>query len=135
MHSWKNGATSLATCEGLISEALLGVLGIRDINVNKNRVTGYLKGKLKGYGIFRKKFWRGYQTSNLYLFFQYMILYFLFAFKIYIYNTIESHILLNIETTLTYEDVPLPPPPYTNTHKMNLIYNKPNNNNNLTIIY
>ena len=40
-----------------IKEALLGVIGIRDIWVNNYRDTGYLGGKLKGYGIFLKRFW------------------------------------------------------------------------------
>ena len=50
-------------CEMLISqvtgnnEALLGVIGIRDIWVKNYRDTGYLGGKLKGYGIFLKRFW------------------------------------------------------------------------------
>ena len=39
------------------TEALLGVIGIRDIWVNNYRDTGYLGGKLKGYGIFLKRFW------------------------------------------------------------------------------
>ena len=39
------------------SEALLGVIGIRDIWVKNYRDTGYLGGKLKGYGIFLKRFW------------------------------------------------------------------------------
>ena len=39
------------------NEALLGVIGIRDIWVNNYRDTGYLGGKLKGYGIFLKRFW------------------------------------------------------------------------------
>ena len=38
-------------------EALLGVIGIRDIWVKNYRDTGYLGGKLKGYGIFLKRFW------------------------------------------------------------------------------
>ena len=41
----------------LNSEALLGVIGIQDIWVNNYRDTGYLGGKLKGYGIFLKRFW------------------------------------------------------------------------------
>ena len=41
----------------MISEALLGVIGIRDIWVKNYRDTGYLGGKLKGYGIFLKRFW------------------------------------------------------------------------------
>ena len=40
-----------------ICEALLGVIGIRDIWVKNYRDTGYLGGKLKGYGIFLKRFW------------------------------------------------------------------------------
>ena len=40
-----------------ITEALLGVIGIRDIWVKNYRDTGYLGGKLKGYGIFLKRFW------------------------------------------------------------------------------
>ena len=36
-------------------EALLGVIGIRDIWVKNYRDTGYLGKKLKGYGIFKKK--------------------------------------------------------------------------------
>ena len=43
--------------ENLNNEALLGVIGIRDIWVNNYRDTGYLGGKLKGYGIFLKRFW------------------------------------------------------------------------------
>ena len=39
------------------NEALLGVIGIRDIWVKNYRDTGYLGGKLKGYGIFLKRFW------------------------------------------------------------------------------
>ena len=38
-------------------EALLGVIGIRGIWVKNYRDTGYLGGKLKGYGIFLKRFW------------------------------------------------------------------------------
>ena len=38
--------------ETLFSEALLGVIGIRDIRVKNYGDTGYLGGKLKGYGIF-----------------------------------------------------------------------------------
>ena len=41
----------------VIHEALLGVIGIRDIWVKNYRDTGYLGGKLKGYGIFLKRFW------------------------------------------------------------------------------
>ena len=44
---------------------MIGVLGIRDIKVKNYRDTGYLGGKLKGYGIFRKEI-PGYRASNLY---------------------------------------------------------------------
>ena len=43
--------------DSYMSEALLGVIGIRDIWVKNYRDTGYLGGKLKGYGIFLKRFW------------------------------------------------------------------------------
>ena len=48
--------SSLLTSEPNL-EALLGVIGIRDIWVKNYRDTGYLGGKLKGYGIFLKRFW------------------------------------------------------------------------------
>ena len=38
-------------------EALLGVIGIRDIWVKNYRDTGYLGKKLKAYGILKKIFW------------------------------------------------------------------------------
>ena len=38
-------------------EALSGVIGIRDIWVKNYMDKGYLGGKLKGYGIFKKRFW------------------------------------------------------------------------------
>ena len=42
---------------GYRCEALLGVIGIRDIWVKNHRDTGYLGRKLKGYGIFKKDSW------------------------------------------------------------------------------
>ena len=41
---------------GYRCEAQLGVIGIRDIWVKNYRDTGYLGGKLKGYGTFKKRF-------------------------------------------------------------------------------
>ena len=47
----------LSTSLSIYNEALLGVIGIRDVWVKNYRDTGYLGGKLKGYGIFLKRFW------------------------------------------------------------------------------
>ena len=55
----------LGPCQGTVkkvmnllwTEALLGVIGIRDIWVKNYRDKGYLGRKLKGYGIFKKRFW------------------------------------------------------------------------------
>ena len=49
-------------------EALLGVIGIRDIWVKNYRDTGYLGKKLKGYGILKKKrFWDVEDRSSHFL--------------------------------------------------------------------
>ena len=56
MDNFKFNFISRGQLESL-NEALLGVIGIRDIWVNNYRDTGYLGGKLKGYGIFLKRFW------------------------------------------------------------------------------
>ena len=45
-------------------EALLGVIGIRDILVKNYRDTGYLGERLTGYGIFKKGF-PGYRKPKL----------------------------------------------------------------------
>ena len=51
------GPTMMTLACDIRHEALLGVIGIRDIWVKNYRDTGYLGGKLKGYGIFLKRFW------------------------------------------------------------------------------
>ena len=48
-------------------EALLGVIGIRDIWVKNYRDMGYLGKKLKAYRIFKKRFWDMEDQSSHFL--------------------------------------------------------------------